>query len=513
MTRTRAGTQAGTQAGAQAGTQAGAQAHSRPQGPGLRTRLARTLGLTAALSVAATALITFALVRQYAEAQALAQLTHQADAAAADTISLESTGKAPEPALTAALRELLNGSGDRVAYVATDGRVLGRNSSAVAVAKAIDLGPVLAGQTLQGTVHVSQGGEFVYVAEPVPGRRARGVAGVVLARSVGLAATVWKPLIGRILLAGALVVLVAVGVSFWIARRLADPLRRVSEATRLVAAGDLSQRVPVEGDGEVAEVARQFNGMAEALSEARRREHEFLANVSHEVRTPLTAIRGYTEALADGSAAGPAGQAEAIKVIGDEAARLELLLRDVIDLARLGAREFSLDLREVSLGPTLQQAVAAHAAKAAEVGVTLMDTSAPALATQRIVTDSLRVRQIVSNLVDNALRVTPRGGAIRIGGHPDPATAGVILEVGDTGPGIAAADLPHVFERSYLWGKSQNARQVGTGLGLAIVRELALALGGHIDVRSELGAGTVFALHLPLRPPGSWAPGPMLQGP
>lgn len=490
-----------------AGTRADPDGHGASRRPGLRGRLARTLGLTAALCVAATAAITFALVRQYAEAQALAQLTHQADAAAADTISLESTGKAPQPALTAALHQLLTGSGDRVAYLASDGRILGKNPSAVAVGQAVDLGPILAGQTLQGTVHVAQG-EFVYVAEPVPGRRARGVAGVLLARPVGLADSVWKPLIGRILLAGALVVLVAVAVSFWLARRLAGPLRRVSEATRLVASGDLSQRVPVEGDGEVAEVAQQFNAMAEALSESRRREHEFLANVSHEVRTPLTAIRGYTEALADGTAGGPAGQARAIKVIGDEAARLELLLRDVIDLARLGAREFSLDPREVTLGATLQEAVAAHAAKAAEVGVALVDTSDPALAALRVVTDPLRVRQIVSNLVDNALRVTPRGGAIRISGHPDPAGSGVVLEVADTGPGIAAADLPHVFERSYLWGKSQNARRVGTGLGLAIVRELALALGGHIDVRSEVGSGTVFALHLPPHPTGIWPPPP-----
>ena len=471
-----------------------------PRPAGLRGRLALTLGLTAAAAVAATALITFALVRQYAQAQALNELTRQGQAAAASTVSEESAGKAPAPALTAALRQLLSGSGDRVAYVSAFGVIRGTDAAALAVARSVDLSPVLAGQTVRGTARVAQG-PFVYVAEPVPGRRPNGaVAGVLLARPLGLAASVWKPIIGRIALAGALVVLAAIAVSVGLARRLAAPLRRVSEATRRVAAGDLSQRVPVDGDDEVAEVARQFNEMTGALSEARRREHEFLANVSHELRTPLTAIRGYTEALADGTAALPGDRARAIKVISDEAARLELLLRDVVDLARLGARELSLDLRPVSLRPTLEEALAAHAAQAAETGVALSHTSDPALDALAVVTDPLRVRQVVSNLVDNALRVTPQGGMIRIGGRPDPAGPAVIVEVADTGPGIAPADLPHVFERSYLWGKSQSQHPVGTGLGLAIVRELAVALGGHVEVRSVLGSGTVFSLHLPLRP-------------
>jgi two-component system OmpR family sensor kinase len=467
--------------------------------PGVRAHLARTLGITAAVSVAGTALITFYLVRQYAGQQALDQLGRQASAAAAETITLESSGQAPEPALTAALKQLLTGSGDRVVYVGPAGDLLGSDATAITVAKAINLAPMLAGTRVQGQVSTSAG-NFVYVAEPVPGRRARGaVAGVVLARPVGLAANFWRPIIGRVLVAGALAVLVAIAASLWVARRLSGPLRRVSDATRRVASGDLSQRVPVEGDGEVADVAQQFNAMAEALSESRRREHEFLANVSHELRTPLTAIRGYAEALADGTAAGAAGQAEAVKVIHDEADRLELLIRDVMDLARLGAREFSLEVRPVSLSATLQEAVAAHAGRAADAGVTLTDASDPALAGVAVVTDPLRVRQIVSNLVDNALRVTPAGGAIRVAGRP---WAGeVTIEVADTGPGIAPADLPHIFERSYLWAKSQSVRPVGTGLGLAIVRELVVALGGRIDVVSEVGRGTAFTLHLPLGGP------------
>src|SRR6266851_9179905 len=179
------------------------------RGRSLWGRLAWALGLTAALSVAGTALITFGLVRQYAEQQALTQLRRQAAAAAADAITLESAGSAPEPAMTAALRELLVGSGDRVLYVGAAGQIISNDSVARSVAKAIDLQTVLAGRSVSGTVHVPKG-DFAYVAQPVPGRRPRGVAGVVLARPVGLAATVWRPVVGRVLLAGAVAVLVAV---------------------------------------------------------------------------------------------------------------------------------------------------------------------------------------------------------------------------------------------------------------------------------------------------------------
>ena len=295
---------------------------------GLRSRMARALGITAALSVAGTAFITFFLVRQYAEHQALQQLQRQARAVADDAVAREDAGAAPVPATTAALTQLLKGSGDRVVYLCDRNLlrcpatgIISNDAVATSIAKAIDQQAVLAGSEVLGTVHVPAG-DFAYVGEPVPGRR--GVAGVVLGRPVGLAASVWRAVLGRVLIAGAVAVLVAVAASLLIARRLAGPLRRMTDATRVVAGGDLSQRVPVEGDGEVADLARQFNDMGEALQEARRREHEFLANVSHELRTPLTAIRGYAEALADGTAKDDRARADAVRVIHDEADRLEL---------------------------------------------------------------------------------------------------------------------------------------------------------------------------------------------
>jgi two-component system OmpR family sensor kinase len=449
----------------------------------LRGRLARTLGITAALSVAVTALISFGLVRRFADQDALRQLDRHADAVAREADAFE-LGQAP------ALRRLLGASGDQVALVGPRGRMTGEDADARAVAAQIDLQPVLGGQRVTGRARIASG-SFVYVALPVSGQRGN-TAAVVLVRPVGLARDVWGPIFVRLLIAGALAVLVAVGVSSVVARRIADPLHRVAEATARVASGDLAQRVPVDGDDEVAEVARRFNVMADSLSEARRREHEFLASVSHELRTPITAIRGYAEAIGEGAVTEGNGLQEAVGVIHDESARLERLVQDVMDLARLGAKDFRLEPVRVDLAATLVEAVKAHQAHASEAGVALV---ADAPEQMNVTTDPGRVRQIVSNLVENALRVTPGGGTVRVSGRA--AADGVTIEVSDSGPGIAAEDLPHVFERSYLWSRSKGVRNVGSGLGLAIVRELSTALGGTLTVSSEPGKGATFRLLLP----------------
>jgi signal transduction histidine kinase len=453
----------------------------------LRGRLARTLGLTAGVSVAVTALIAFGLVRRYADQSTMRELAAHADAVAREASSIE-LGKAP------ALRRLLASSGDLIGLVGPRGAVRSEDPDVLGVAAAVDLAPMLAGRRIQGTVRTGAG-TFAYVALPARGPRGLN-AGILLARPVGLARDVWAPVVLRVLLAGGLAVAAAVFVSGFVARAFTRPVRRVSDATADVAAGDLSQRVPVEGDDEIAELARRFNAMADALGEARRREHEFLASVSHELRTPITAIRGYAEAIADGAARQGEEMDDAVAVIRDEASRLERLVQDVIDLARLGAREFRLHPVEVDLAPTLRDAVKAHAPRAADAGVDLgVDVRDGLVAT----TDPGRVRQILENLLENALRVTPDGGAVRVAGAPE--RSGVSLEVSDTGPGINPADLPHVFERSYLWGVSRGVREVGTGLGLAIVRELATALGGRLEVRSDPGRGTTFRLILPARAP------------
>lgn len=350
------------------------------------------------------------------------------------------------------------------------------------VARKIDVDKILGGERVEGTVTVE---DLTYAYVGVPLRDAK--AALVVARPTGLAADLWRPVMGRALLAALVAAGLAALLSIAIANRLVRPLRHVGDATARVAAGDLSQPVPVEGDDEVADLARLFNDMSDGLAEARRREHEFLASVSHEFRTPITSIRGYAEAITDGALEG----SEAARVIESEASRLEKLVVDVMDLARFGGREFRLEKAETDLAGTLRDVVDGFSGRAGEAEVNLELEVAESLV---VVTDGGRVAQVVGNLVENALRVTPKGGHIKIAAKKD---AHVEIEVSDTGPGISPSDLPHVFERSYLWRRSRGVREVGTGLGLAIVRELATALGGKVEVESELGGGTTFRLLLP----------------
>ena len=457
----------------------------------LRTRLGLAFALTAALSLAASAVITFGLVRRYTADQATAELARTARAVATEA----GDELALQPARFRAVRRILEASGDLLATVGPRGRTSADTPEAQAVAASIDVGPVLQGQTLRGLVQVANI-RYAYVVIPrgsgVVGRRL--VAGVVVAKRAGVG---WAPILARVLLAAGLAALLAALAAALLARRLARPVQQVAAATARVASGDLEARVPVEGNDELSDLGRSFNTMASTLDEARRREGEFLSNVSHELRTPITAIRGYVEALEDGAVHDDAGRDEALRVIGTETSRLERLVSDVLDLARVGTKSFRLQMRDADIAAVLRDAATAHRTEAATRGV-WVDVVAPDALPCR--TDPDRVRQIVTNLLENAIRVTPDGGTVRLSGGTAPGW--VLIDVADPGLGIASEHLPHIFERSYLRNVSggtgtPTGLSSGSGLGLAIVRELAHALGGRADVASEPGRGTTFRISLP----------------
>jgi two-component system, OmpR family, sensor kinase len=458
----------------------------------LRGRLALALGATAALSLAASAVITFGLVRSYTEDQALAELRSLAEATASEA----GDELVVEQVQLRALRRVLGVSGHLLATVGPRGGIGGDSPLAREVGQAVDVTPAVQGRIGQGTVDVA-GKPYAYVVVPVsagPERPARLLNALIIARPIGLARDAWAPIVSRVLVAAGVAAALAALASTLLARRLTRPVRSVAAATARVAAGDLEQEVPVEGPDELADLARSFNAMSSALGEARRREGEFLASVSHELRTPVTAIRGYVEALDEGAVRDERGRAEALAVIKTETERLERLVRDVMDLARLGAQEFRMDVRDADLSRVVQEAAVAHRTQAHAGGVTI-DVDAPAPLACR--TDPDRVRQVITNLVENAVRVTPAGGHVYLTGRH--IESGIALEIRDTGPGIAYEHLPHVFERAYL--RTVAARDgepsAGSGLGLAIVRELVRALGGRVEVASEKGSGTTFRVTLP----------------
>lgn len=289
---------------------------------------------------------------------------------------------------------------------------------------------------------------------------------------------------------GAAVIVVAV-LAGLLARRLGDRLRRVDLAARAVAAGDLSARVEDDGDDEVSHLADSFNEMAGKLEAAAARERDFLLNVGHDLRTPLTSIAGYAETLADGKI-GPDEMPKVAAALQRQSKRLSRLVEDLMLLSRLEAREFSLRTEPVDVGALVSGVAEEYRPRARDADVRFTIT---ADATTPLETDPVRISQIVSNLVENALRYTPEGGEVVVQVAPTPA--GVRIDVRDTGPGIDPADLPRVFERLYVAQRYRAVRPEGSGLGLSIVHELVTAMQGTVRVESEPGAGTLVSVELP----------------
>ncbi len=286
------------------------------------------------------------------------------------------------------------------------------------------------------------------------------------------------------LLAG---VLVTTGLAWYLSGRITRPVRRLAKAADEVAEGNYDVELPaVRGRDEIADLADSFRQMASRLSEAEELERNFLMTVSHELRTPLTAIRGHVEALREGVVEDPALRSASLDVIAAEAGRLERLVGDVLDLAKLDTRRFTVLREEVNMATLLDQAYAAFGEEAKQRDIVY---SQEVSAEPVIVSDGDRVLQIISNLIANAFRWTPDGGSVELRLSAENGRIHVAVE--DTGPGIGPEEQERIFRP--FWTHDGK----GTGLGLAIARELALALGGHIELDSELGRGSRFELVLP----------------
>jgi signal transduction histidine kinase len=284
---------------------------------------------------------------------------------------------------------------------------------------------------------------------------------------------------GGILIAGLL--------ALYLSRRITKPVLALSSAADRVARGRYDVEVPdVRGGGEIGHLAGRFREMASRLSEAEEQERNFLMSVSHELRTPLTAIRGHVDALREGVADDPDVRAASLEVIAAAAARLDRLVGDILDLAKLEANRFMLLQEEVDMGRLCDQAYAAFGEEARRRGIAY-DKRFEAAPT--IVSDGDRVLQIISNLLANAFRWTPDGGRVEL--ELASENGAVSVAVDDTGPGISPQERERIFRP--FWSRDNS----GTGLGLAIARELAVALGGRIELESQPGKGSRFELVLP----------------
>jgi len=431
--------------------------------PSLRSRLFQAIGVIVLLCVSLTIGLGLVLTRRAVEKATLKDLTNQAYL------------------LAAALRPTVS----PLTYLPQYEQYFAQQHEVVLTTDASLPAPAQArlrtGHAVHGSVTMAGTG-YYFAAEPKVGKYV-----LVLLRRQSVASSNWTPFVWGLLIAAAAGGVLAAGAAFLIARRIVRPVARVADAARALTRGTQPEPLPADGAAELAMLARSFNDLAAQLARAQEAERNFLMSVSHELRTPLTAIRGYAEAVEDGAI----DAREAAGTVALEAARLERLVKDLLDLARMNRTDFSVHNAEIDLADVAEDAVRRYQPQADAFGVRIaagVDGPAPAIA------DADRVLQVISNLVENALRLTPAGGEVRVVAAPG------LLRVEDTGPGLADEDRDRAFERFYLHERYGRERRVGTGLGLAIVKELTHAMGGRVEVESRPGELTTFTVRLQVPP-------------
>ena len=299
-----------------------------------------------------------------------------------------------------------------------------------------------------------------------------------------------------ILEGGLIALLLSLVLAFALSRWVADPLQQVVVAARNYPKGSEEMKpVSPRGPREVQDLTRAFNSMVKRVNSTQRSQRDFVANVSHELKTPLTSVQGFAQAILDGTADTPEARKQAAQIIYDEAGRMHRMALDLLDLARFEAGTADLKMSSVDMGPLLRGVIEKFALQAQKAGVNLqvdVPSDLPLL-----IGDGDRLAQVFTNLVDNALKYTPTKGHVTLSA----ANVGneMELSITDTGEGVPDEALPHLFDRFYQVDPSRaGGEKHGAGLGLAIVQEITQAHGGRISVRSQAGHGTTFVIHLPL---------------
>ncbi len=347
-----------------------------------------------------------------------------------------------------------------------------------------------------GRVHVGTAGNVVYAAVPVrrPGQPRETIYAIreapgVLPATVHFLRNFWW----QFLVASAIAAALALLMVRWLARGMTQPLRDMATAARTMEQGDYSQRVETRSRDEVGQLATAFNRMSSELESLEQLRKDLVANVSHELKTPITALRAHLENLLDGV---EQPDPETVQVMLAQADRLGRLVDQLLDLSRLESGDVPLDRQPLALEPLVAEVVSeiqvAGSGRGVQVGCVVPPDLPPVWA------DRERIHQVLFNLLDNAVRFTPAGGRVKVSASRHNGVCEVSVE--DTGPGIEPEHLPRLFERFYRADPARSSKQGGTGIGLAIARSVVEAHGGHIRAQSEPGRGSVFTFDLPVAP-------------
>lgn len=354
----------------------------------------------------------------------------------------------------------------------------------------LDFGSLDQNQVVEGQVTTEDGERLAYVLTSLGAEAQRhGYCCIVVGLVGGSRSAILADLTPRLLIAGAVALVVASLVGFLVSRSIYRPIQRVAAASRSVARGQLEQRVDVGGSQEAQELARSFNQMTEEVERQQTALRDFLANVSHDLQTPLTSINGFSQALMDDVVKGDE-QRNAFRIIEDESRRLLRLVEGLLDLSRIEAGQVHVESKPVDVALLLDHVGELFALRAQELDVNL--SVAPGDVGD-VLGDWDRLDQVLGNLVDNALRHTPPGGDVQLIATAESGSS-VSIAVADTGVGIPEEAIPNLFDRYYK--SDRPGAQGGTGLGLAIARELVRAQGGEIRVSSEQEVGTTFHIVL-----------------
>lgn len=358
--------------------------------------------------------------------------------------------------------------------------------------------------TIAGSFRDPDGSAWLFIGLPTGHagelRQAVVLASRGMSRSLGAALNEFGAALGAPLVQAALIgAIAALLLSLAVSRTIAGPLQRIAGAARAIAAGVRERRAPVQGPPEIRELAAAFNHMSREVQASQQAQQDFLVNVSHDLRTPLTSIQGYSQAIIDGAARDPLAAA---RVIHEEAGRLNRMVGGITELARLQDRSLPPAQEALKPGAILNGVLQRLALLAQERGVTVQRQYADL---HVIRGDGDRLAQMLTNLLDNAIRFTPAGGIVRVEASSN--DGGMEISVADDGPGIPAQDLERIFERFYQVDRARGPRR-GSGLGLAIAREIVHAHGGSIRAASEgPGKGSTFTVWLPVAGPASTVQG------
>ena len=477
----------------------------------VRSRLLGSYVLIIVICLAVTGLMLALLLVPQVTRLTYLRLAEKALPTALRVLSLRSQGLSPVQTLET-LAERGGLAGTRLLIVKSDGQVLA-DSEETLVGRQIDLPTGDATKVyLQGRV-LTREGLFYYVAVPST-LRARADPdsspatwyAVLLSQPRQVLAALFAEISFGIIVTGVVALLVSVGVALVIARSIGKPLQRITLATEEIARGNYEEQLDITSPEEMRRLATSFNVMAREVKASRQAQRDFVANVSHDLKTPLTSIQGFSQAILDGTAGDEDSRRRAAQVIHEEADRMAHLVDSLLDLARIEAGQVVMSREPVQLASLLKECAEKIAPRAEQAGVRLevATEGEPVVAGDRD-----RLAQVVSNLLDNALKHTPEGGRVALDARSvsrEPAKRGAQTEpyieitVSDTGEGIPPEDLSRIFERFYRGDKSRGKDSGGTGLGLAIAREIVRAHGGEITAESVVGLGTKFSITLPTLP-------------